>query len=54
MEFKRITESESNYRHLEKMPVMELLTNINTEDKTVPLAIEKASLYLTFSNPVYA
>ncbi len=42
MEFKRITESESNYRHLEKMSAMELLANINKEDKTVPSAIEKA------------
>jgi N-acetylmuramic acid 6-phosphate etherase len=39
--FKRITEEPSIYRHLEKMSVTELLTNINTEDKRVPLAIEK-------------
>ncbi|MCF8464672.1 MAG: N-acetylmuramic acid 6-phosphate etherase [Flavobacteriales bacterium] len=38
----RITESSSNYNDLEKMSVGELLTNINREDKTVPLAIEKA------------
>lgn len=38
----RITESTSNYNDLEKMSVDELLTNINREDKTVPLAIEKA------------
>jgi N-acetylmuramic acid 6-phosphate etherase len=38
---KRITESESNYNHLEKMSVNELLTNINTEDKKVAIAIEK-------------
>ena len=42
MAFKSITESESNYRHLEKMPVAEILYNINKEDKTVPAAIEKA------------
>jgi N-acetylmuramic acid 6-phosphate etherase len=42
MEFRRITESASNYRHLEKMTVAELLANINREDKTVPGAIEKA------------
>jgi len=42
MAFNRITESESNYRHLEKMSVHELLTNINREDKTVADAIEKA------------
>ena len=39
---KRITESSSNYDHLEKMSVSELLTNINREDKTVPFAIEKS------------
>ncbi len=38
----RITESESNYNHLEKMSVAELLTGINNEDKTVAFAIEKA------------
>lgn len=36
------TESSSHYDHLEKMSVNELLVNINKEDKTVPLAIEKA------------
>jgi N-acetylmuramic acid 6-phosphate etherase len=41
-EFIRITEQPSIYRHLENMSVRELLTNINTEDKTVPLAVEKA------------
>lgn len=41
MAFKQITESESNYRHLEKMPVAEILTNINAEDKTVASAVEK-------------
>ncbi len=38
----RITEQASNYRHLEKMTTRELLSNINSEDKTVPNAIEKA------------
>ena len=38
---KKITENDSNYDHLEKMSVNELLTNINNEDKTVPHAIEK-------------
>ena len=42
MSFERITEQPSNYRHLDKMPVAELLVNINNEDKTVPYAIEKA------------
>jgi N-acetylmuramic acid 6-phosphate etherase len=35
------TESSSRYDHLEKMSVLELLQNINREDKSVPLAIEK-------------
>lgn len=39
--FKRITEETSAYRHLEKMSVNEILTNINNEDKKVPEAIEK-------------
>lgn len=36
------TESASRYESLEKMSVRELLININNEDKTVPLAVEKA------------
>lgn len=35
------TESTSRYDDLEHMGVLELLTNINTEDKTVPHAIAK-------------
>ena len=42
MDFTKTTEQDSNYNHLEKMSVSELLTNINNEDKTVPFAIEKA------------
>jgi len=38
---KKTTEAESNYKALEKMKVRELLVNINKEDKTVPLAVEK-------------
>lgn len=38
----KITESSSTYRHLEQMSVAELLKNINREDQTVPLAVEKA------------
>jgi N-acetylmuramic acid 6-phosphate etherase len=38
----KTTESDSTHRHLEKMSVMELITHINNEDKTVPYAIEKA------------
>lgn len=37
-----ITESDSHYDKLEDMSVRELLENINREDKTVPLAVEKA------------
>lgn len=40
--FITVTEQPSNYRHLEKMSVGELLRNINTEDKSVPLAVENA------------
>ncbi len=36
------TESASRYTDLEKMNLLELLTNINQEDKTVPYAVEKA------------
>ncbi|TYB71475.1 N-acetylmuramic acid 6-phosphate etherase [Bizionia saleffrena] len=42
MDFIKTTEKESNYNHLEKMSVQQLLTSINKEDKTVPLAVEKA------------
>jgi N-acetylmuramic acid 6-phosphate etherase len=38
--FKKITEQPSKYRHLEKMSVEDIITNINNEDKTVPYAIE--------------
>lgn len=38
----RITESSSNYDKLEEMSLKELLQNMNREDKTVPLAIEKS------------
>jgi len=39
MSFEKITEQPSKYRHLEKMPISELLTNMNREDQTVPDAI---------------
>lgn len=42
MDFEKTTEKESHYNHLEKMTINEIITNINTEDKTVPLAVEKA------------
>ena len=38
----RITEQSSKYRHLEKMRVEEITTNINKEDQTVAFIIEKA------------
>lgn len=44
--FQMITEQPSVYRNLEKMSVTDLLKNINAEDKTVPLAIEKSILQI--------
>lgn len=35
------TEASSSYENLEHMSVQDLLANINREDKTVPLAVEK-------------
>lgn len=37
----KLTESSSKYDHLEKMSTVDLLKNINQEDKSVPFAIEK-------------
>ncbi len=42
MTFIKTTEQDSNYTNLEKMSVQELLTHINHEDQTVPIAVEKA------------
>ena len=42
MDFNKITEQDSNYDHLERMNISELIKNINEEDKSVPLAVEKA------------
>lgn len=42
MDFEKTTEKDSHYNHLEKMSINELITNINSEDKTVPLAVEKS------------
>jgi len=39
--FKKITESDSNYRYLEKMTVKKLLTHINQEDEGVAAAVKK-------------
>src|SRR5690554_7961956 len=41
MFFNKITESESNYKHLDKMSVNELLTHINNEDQTVAKSVQK-------------
>lgn len=42
MKNKLTTEQPSAYNDLEKMSTFELLSNMNTEDKTVPITIEKA------------
>lgn len=39
---KRITESDSSYDNLEEMEIGELLSSINREDQSVPLAVKKA------------
>ncbi len=36
------TERDSHYDHLEQMSLKDILQNINKEDQTVPLAVEKA------------
>jgi len=41
LSFKKTTESSSNYDDLEEMSISELLININSEDKTVPIVVEK-------------
>jgi len=38
----KTTESDSHYNNLEHMSIHELLENMNREDKTVPIAVEKA------------
>jgi len=42
MNFTKTTEQSSHYEHLEQMSIADLLSNINKEDKTVPIAVEKA------------
>jgi N-acetylmuramic acid 6-phosphate etherase len=42
MSFTKITEQASPYRRLEKMPVAEIITNINKEDFLVAAAVQKA------------
>ena len=46
-EFIRITESSSLYNDIEKMSTAELLSNINSEDKKVALAVEKVIPFIT-------
>jgi len=42
MGFIKTTEADSRYNHLENMSVVQLLQHMNSEDKTVPLAVEKS------------
>ena len=42
MAFVKISEQPSLYNDLEKKSVLELLTDINNEDKKVALAVEKS------------
>ncbi|MDN3204864.1 N-acetylmuramic acid 6-phosphate etherase [Algoriphagus sediminis] len=37
----KVTESSSNYENLEEMSVLDILSNMNKEDQTVPLAVGK-------------
>ena len=41
MAFIKTTEKDSNYNHLEKMSIIDILSNINNEDQTVPNAVKK-------------
>jgi N-acetylmuramic acid 6-phosphate etherase len=41
MTLKKLTEADSHYQDLEKMPVADLLRGINREDQTVALAVER-------------
>lgn len=40
-DFIKVTEATSKYNHLEKMSVLDLLTNMNVEDQTVPTSVAK-------------
>ena len=42
MNFEKTTEKDSHYDNLETMSVSEIIGNLNKEDKTVSLAVEKA------------
>jgi N-acetylmuramic acid 6-phosphate etherase len=41
MSFIKTTEQASKHNHLEKMSVSQLLNNINSEDITIPIAVNK-------------
>lgn len=42
MKFIKTTEQDSKYNHLEMMSISSIIRNINSEDKTVALAVEKS------------
>ena len=42
MDFTKTTEQDSHYNHLEQKSIAALLQAINTEDQTVPKAVENA------------
>jgi len=42
MAFRKVTEEPSNYRHLEKMAVAEIIKSLNNEDHLVAPAVQKA------------
>ena len=41
MGFIKTTEQDSHYNHLEKMSTTDLLKNINREDQTVAMSVQK-------------
>ncbi|WP_225321393.1 N-acetylmuramic acid 6-phosphate etherase [Rhizosphaericola mali] len=43
----KITEQPSEYRHLESMPIDQILFNINQEDQKVPIAVHKSLPQIT-------
>ena len=43
MSFTKTTEQDSHYDHLEKMSVADLVANINREDQTVAIAVQKST-----------
>lgn len=47
MSFSKTTEFDSHYDDLEQMGIAQVLRHINTEDKTVPLVVEKALPQIT-------